>query len=44
LRLPTKRFVKQLLEKPPIDIATNHPEKKNLGIPLMPTIFCFPKF
>jgi hypothetical protein len=37
-------FVKQLLKKPPINIVTNPLGKKNLTIPLLPTIFCFPKF
>jgi hypothetical protein len=32
------------MDKPRVDIIANLLEKKNLGIPLMPTISCFPKF
>jgi hypothetical protein len=44
LRLLTKGFEKQLLEKPLDDIAADLLEKKNLGILIVPTISCFPKF
>jgi len=43
-RLLVERFVKQLLEKPLVDITTDILEKKILSIPLMPIIYCFPKF
>jgi hypothetical protein len=44
LKLLAEGFVKQLLEKPHVNIAADPLKKKNLCIPLVPTIFCFPKF